>query len=388
MPRSVLTPAVVLRLRPGKKRQLIWCDSPQSPPRFGVRLGASRAVYVVVVDGVWITLGNVRSVSLDDARKLARVAIGKAADGLDPRGDKVETSKVTVSRLLEMYIASRDLALATKRKYEEILKKHLGPMAHRQADSLIRSDWTKFLSSFESLSMRDYTLRLMRAAYRWGRDEEIKPGLTIVTRNPVHGIKEMVAGKRRERVLTDQEIKAVWTSVERLGPVKATYIRILLLLALRRGEAYLSKWDQIDLENGVWMIPSVIRKVRRDRVHLVPALIVPLPALAVELLRSMKPHTDGVRPFRLSVTDIARDMKLVSGVMDIAPHDLRRTAVRWMEVSACPPHILAAVLGRTGRLPGSEAADVHYVLGQRPAEVRVWLERWAERVCELVGNRP
>jgi integrase len=386
MPRCVLTPRTVSTLGSVKKREVVWDDHPQAPPRFGVRISSTKRTYVVCIGDTWISLGDVRGIGLEDARRLARVAIGRVAAGLDPRGDQpVEPSKVTVSQLLDKYISSRPLSPHTLRKYTEILKRHLGSLAGRQANALVRSDLRTYLDSFKSRSMRDYTFRLLRAAFRWGLEEEVKPDVPLVQRDPTRGLKELQGGKKRERFLTDAEIKAVWWGVEKLGVVKATYVRILLLLAFRRGEAYLSTWDMIDLDKGTWTLPPEIRKIKTDRKHRTPPLIVYLPALAVELLSRLRPHTNH-RPFVLSVNNVAFEMKHASGVLDIAPHDLRRTAVGWMESEGAPPHILSGVLGRTGRLPGSEAADLHYIRGLRPKEVHAWLERWAGHVREVVRN--
>ena len=58
---------------------------------------------------------------------------------------------------------------------------------------------------------------------------------------------------------------------ERPG-VAARALEFLILTAMRREEAVAATWDEIDLENGLWIVPATRMKARREhRVPLVTA---------------------------------------------------------------------------------------------------------------------
>lgn len=101
------------------------------------------------------------------------------------------------------------------------------------------------------------------------------------TDNPCRGI-ERAPEEKRERFLSPAEI-------ERLAGVLATYkergtanaIRLLLLTGARRGEVLAARWDEFDLEVGVWTKPSAHTKQKKEH-------RVPISAPAVALLVEMK----------------------------------------------------------------------------------------------------
>jgi len=88
--------------------------------------------------------------------------------------------------------------------------------------------------------------------------------------------------------------RAIW-SFDGMPEVQ-TALKLMVLLYPRPGELRLSKWDEFDLENGKWTIPSARMKMRREHIK-------PLSGLAVELLQELKAEawkTDWVFPSRLS----------------------------------------------------------------------------------------
>jgi integrase len=384
VPKINLTPKVVAGLQ-STKREVYWDTSPLSPPRFCVRVNGLRGVYYVVIGSTWVKLGDTRGITLEDARKAARVAYGKAAAGEEPRPTqlKPDPETVTVRDLIGRYIQSRQsLSTETLKKYTyEAGKIGDTPFGKRKAGSVITQDVREYLATIDKVSVRDYRFRLLRAAFRWGTDEEVRPGQFIVLRDPTRRIQEVEPGKKKDFRLTDDDFRKVWLSVEELGLVRSTYIRMLGLLALRRGEAYKAEWSHIDLDGRTWTIPTENRKIPGRVKHLVPDLVVPLPDVAVDMLRDLKRLVGGKRPFVLSVTDVPQMTKRVSGVPGFHPHAFRKLISEKLEAAECPPHVLRLILGRVPK--EYESADLFYVANKRPAEVRRWLEWWAECVSTV-----
>ena len=86
----------------------------------------------------------------------------------------------------------------------------------------------------------------------------------------------------RDRVLTADEIVAVWRAAEqnvkahpRQGLAVAALFKIIVLLGQRLGETLAMQWTDCDLgaEQPLWAIPAAVPKGRlgRGRAHLIPS---------------------------------------------------------------------------------------------------------------------
>src|SRR5262249_35505050 len=102
----------------------------------------------------------------------------------------------------------------------------------------------------------------LKKLWRWAYEQDIV----------AHPIMEAV-GKPifeatvRDRVYTDDEIKAIWTAADQLTPVEAAFIKLLILLAPRKTAlAYMSHSDlKNDPENRtVWVTPFEFTKSRKS----------------------------------------------------------------------------------------------------------------------------
>jgi integrase len=185
----------------------------------------------------------------------------------------------------------------------------------------------------------------------------------------------------RERVLTPDEIVKVWRACdpEELGIVFATYVRIVMLTAARRGEVAAMEWDALDLESGLWRIADT----KSGRAHEVP-----LVSSVVELLASM-PRREQCR-FVFTTngrTPISGFSKLTSAIVTAAKvdgwtlHDLRRSAATKMTELGVPPDHVERVLGHI--LPGMRRVYVHH---EFLAEKRAALETWAAHVQRVTNQ--
>jgi len=88
--------------------------------------------------------------------------------------------------------------------------------------------------------------RMYKLATQWGR----------VERNPCLGISKWRENNQRQRFLTPEEIQRVFRAMES-EPSKTAVaaLKFLLLTGARRNEALKAKWENVDLENGVWFLP-------------------------------------------------------------------------------------------------------------------------------------
>lgn len=75
------------------------------------------------------------------------------------------------------------------------------------------------------------------------------------------------------------------------GPVVRTALQLAPLLYQRPGNLRMMEWTELDLEAGLWTIPSMKMKRTKVEKEQGEAHVVPLPAQAVELLRKLHPLT-------------------------------------------------------------------------------------------------
>ena len=85
--------------------------------------------------------------------------------------------------------------------------------------------------------------------------------------NPVAGTAAPAAEQKRDRVLTDEEMKEIWKATSGSGDY-ATIIRLLLLTGQRREEVAGMRWTELDLERAAWSLPA--DRTKNGQAHDVP----------------------------------------------------------------------------------------------------------------------
>jgi integrase len=130
---------------------------------------------------------------------------------------------------------------------------------------------------------------------------------------------------QRDRVLSEDEIRAVWAACDAEPGIIADAFRLMLLTAQRRGEVLSMRWQ--DVEGGWWTIPAEVAK--NGRSHRVP-----LSPQALAILERRRGSANGPWVFPSPTTDraienpqkAAERLRERSNVPDLRLHDFRRTA--------------------------------------------------------------
>jgi integrase len=426
--RHKLTDALVERLPVPAKGRAVYFD--QKTRGLCVRVSATgeRSFYLVrtvpeTKAKAWVRLGDAGSLSLEGARRAAQVEAGKIARGVDPNAERREkraaaerakaqasdqNAAPTVAGLVRSYITARERQLSpvTHHEYLRTLRVDIEPSAlgKMKAREALRSHVRDFHAKLGrgGKHQADRALVLLRAAYRWGQDEEVAPDVALVDRDPTRGIEPFMKGSAKVRTHslvnprgknegdTWAEVVRFWKGTEGLHVVPCAFARLLLLLGMRRGEAAAALWSDIDLDGDpcVWHVRAELRKGRtRGSAGERKPLDVPLPTLAVTILRQLREHVQGERVFRggyFSVGNVGALVKKATGMDDLRLHDLRRSTASGLQRIGAPAHVIAAALGHVET--GGAQADRSYTHGGRFEEHRVWLEKWAEQVARLVGE--
>jgi site-specific recombinase XerD len=124
----------------------------------------------------------------------------------------------------------------------------------------------------------DRTAALLSSIFNWGRDED------LVEHNPADRIRKRSIRKRRTRLFTHKEVKALWQWCKQPGSSTQMRARIIILLAILLGQrrnqiAAAKRVELIGLgtDRPAWHIPHA-RNKNKDDLH-----VVPLPPLAEKL---------------------------------------------------------------------------------------------------------
>ena len=227
-------------------------------------------------------------------------------------------------------------------------------------------------------TMAHSTLAIIRAIMNWHavRDEDYRSPI-------VRGMGRIKPKKRkRERVLNDDELRAVWKSAESRGADPfAMLIRFLLLTAARRNEGARLSWGEI---TGVdWILPARRNKVKLD-------LVRPLSSAAQKLLEN-RPRIDdcpyvftyGKKPLA-TFSQSKEEFDEACGVTGWTLHDLRRTARTLMSRAGVNPDHAERCLGHV--MPGiRDNYDKHEFYDEKKQVFEV-LAAQIERIVNLVEN--
>jgi integrase len=192
-------------------------------------------------------------------------------------------------------------------------------------------------------------------------------------------IKRPAAGKKRERVLTDDELRSMWHALgdDDYGDI----VRLLLYTGCRRDEIGGLLFDEIDLERAVIEIPAARMKGKKPHVvTLSPAAL----AILQRRPRDGRAHVFGQGGFNSwSGARRALDQRLGGPRSDWTLHDLRRTvSTRLNDPLGVAPWIVEAILAHAKK--GVEAT---YNRASYLDERRRAMARWADYVETLMTGK-
>lgn len=168
-----------------------------------------------------LTLGRFPSVSLADARKKARAVIIDAERGKDAGKEKQELLQApTFKQLCEVYLEKHAIHKRSfkedKRKIEHDLVQAWGNV---KAYEVKKRDVIRLLNKIVdrgSPIAANRTLALVRKIYNFGIERD------LVKNNPCTMVKAPGKERARDRVLTVDEIRKLWTAFDdALTPVMA-----------------------------------------------------------------------------------------------------------------------------------------------------------------------
>ena len=105
------------------------------------------------------------------------------------------------------------------------------------------------------------TLTAIRKLFNWAMDRD------IIATSPCAGVKPPTAEHSRDRVLSDDELRASgWRPITLGGPF-AALVKLLLLTGQRRDEVADMTWSEVDLDARLWRLPPRAFQERQAARH-------------------------------------------------------------------------------------------------------------------------
>jgi integrase len=386
MPRIHLTSRKLDSLKAPKAGQVDFWD--EDLPGFGVRISAAgRKTWTVMYRlgrrKVRLTLGTYPPVPLAKARDDSKAALARVQAGGDPATERrAERDADSFGQLAAAYIEK--YAKPKKRSWktdQEVLNRDLLPKwRHRRASDIRRRDVRDLVQGIVDRGapiMANRTFEILRRIFKWAISED------YLTTSPLTGLTKPAKENQRDRVLTEDEIRAAWRAIEAEAPLVAAIVKLRLITAQRGGEVMSMRWADIDESTSWWTIPA--ERAKNGLSHRVP-----LSSLAIALLDEVKPLGKGspwVFPSQRKGRHLEQLVQAAHRIrdrskVDFTPHDLRRTAASLMTGMGVSRLTVSKILNHVER-----GVTATYDRHSYDAEKRQALDAWARRLKEIISGK-
>jgi integrase len=202
----------------------------------------------------------------------------------------------TVASLVEAFLSSKE-AMAwrpkTRQEFERILRVEVMPaLGHLKPDAVKRGGVRALVDRLSDRApiMANRVFEVTRRLYTGAI------GKDLVETSPCLGLSKPGVETQRDRVLSEDEIRAVWSACDGEPGIIADAFRLMLVTAQRRGEVLSMRWQDVD--GGWWTIPAEVAK--NGRSHRVP-----LSPQALAILERRRESANGPWVFPSPTTDHA-----------------------------------------------------------------------------------
>jgi integrase len=353
-----------------------------------------------------LTIGSYPPIDLASARRLAQKALGDIAEGKDPAAAKQasraaarasrEADEDRIERVVELFV-ERYAKPKTKdwRETAAMLNREVvGRWKGRRLSQITRADVHQMLDEIVDRGApiaANRRFAALRKLCAWA----VERG--IIDRNPCDGVKAPSAETRRDRVLTNDELRLVWKACERVG-LFGPLVRLLMLTGARRDEVAGMEWAELDLDARAWTLPAARTKNKREHV-------VPLSDAALEIIKGLprvegrrflfsttgRTHVSGFSKAKTEIDKAVLEIARQQAGDEAAPiprwtfHDIRRSVATNLQKLGVRLEVTESCLNHTS---GSRAGIVGiYQRHDWAEEKRTALQAWARKLEEIVSGK-
>jgi len=330
-----------------------------------------------------LTIGRFGVLSLSEARERVRQVLYEIETGRfeDHTGIEVET-KPTLGDVIPDYIEKHAKVHNRDWKRKEALLAKFTTLHGKRIDKIKRADVVKacdVISKSAPVSA-NRALAHLKHLMSWC----VESG--IVDASPIGGMKPRAKEQPRERVLSEDDLSALWTACDSEGYPFGDCMKLLMLSGQRRAEVAEMRWSELDLEKRLWTLPS--HRAKNGRQHTVP-----ITDEMLEVLRKVPRFlnsdfvftTTGKSPVSgFGRLKVRLDKAMPDGTEPWINHDLRRTMSTNMAQLGVPQPVTEALLNhKTGVVSGVAAI---YNVYSYADEKREALSAWSKYVTKLIRS--
>ncbi len=266
--------------------------------------GAKTWAFVYRVKGSaseWDRLGTFPAMSLVDARKAAnqrRAVVDAGRNPAEERRAERDAAKVarpepSVFRFGDLADLYAKVAAGQKKTWRDDVAKitrYLRPAwgamplrsltrvhVHELLDGLVADGMTVGVNRVQALVSKMFTVAVDRS---------------LLDSHPAARMEKRFKERPADRVLTDDELRALWAGLDAQPGRAADALRLRLLLGQRGEEIAGMTWAEVDIEARVWQMPG--QRTKNGHEHAVP---LPPSALAVLVKARASLPADAARVF-------------------------------------------------------------------------------------------
>ena len=408
MPNQSITVRTIQSITPDPHRDIYVWDTRLKG--FGLRTtprGSQSFVFQYRVDGGPArrkTIGPVGSPwTPATARKEAERLLVQVYQGIDPVEAKREAKRKKEAlnfrtyseRFVELYLKQN--WKGTWRSADCTLKNVFVPRwGARPVNEITRADVVKVLDQYSDRPARRKEIHsLLRKLFNWATDRQ------DIEFSPLAGMKAPKAVPSRRRVLSDDEVVALWKATDNAGWPWGPYVRMLILTMQRRQEVAEMDWSEIDVEARRWTLPA--QRAKNDEEH-----VIPLSSLALRELQLLGPKRKGLVFTTTGTTPVSGFYKARSALHEdiiallkakqneaggdpeevVVPnwrlHDIRRTGATHLQSLGVPVEVTESVLNHiSGTRAGVAGIYNRY---KYDAEKRTALDAWDAKLQALLSG--
>jgi integrase len=263
----------------------------------------------------------------------------------------------------------------TQVEYTRLLIKYFIPKIGRKRLAELTYEYIMECIKGASKSESDHALAVCRAFLRWC----LRSPRRYVTSSPLEGV-QIKATKKRKRVLTPDEVKAVWAAAERQAYPHGTIVQLLAVTGQRRGEIASLRWPLDQSEGRIIMLPDTVTKNKKEHSF-------PYGDLVAFILDRIprRNSTDLLFPSKVSDTRPVPGWskfkrELADGVSSWHLHDLRRTYRTTHAEVGTPPEIADRLINHAAAVQTDveEIYDRWHYLPQTRAAIRTFEAHFTE----------
>ncbi len=356
--------------------------------RYEMGFGTAAGQWAVTLQAAREAAQAARSRIIAGGNPLLEARATAAANANAKAAEAQASSVPTFGQLAEEYL--RDMAPKWKNakhadQWQMTLREYAKPLAAKRVDAITTNDVLECLKPH--WKERPETASRLRNRVELVLDAATARGFRTGT-NPAAwrgNLKALLPARTKlsrghHAALPYKQMPDFMNSLRSRDGFAAKALEFCILTATRTGEVLQARWDQVDMQEGVWTIPASAMKAGREH-------RVPLTERTLEILRDMQEARMGDFVFPASATKGLSNMAMAQILkrmgVKVTVHGFRSSFRDWAgEVSTAPSEVAEMALAHTI----ANKAEAAYRRGDLFEKRRELMKAWANWCTPKAAN--